>query len=69
MYNCNRIGSNYRRGSLVMPVEMLLKVGFLRKPPLTILTHKGLFPSVHSQVVVEVVEFSEELIATGNVAF
>jgi hypothetical protein len=69
MYNCNRIGSNYRRGSLVMPVEMLLKVGFLRKPPLTILTHKGLFPSVHSQVVVEVVEFSEELIAAGIITF
>ena len=34
-----------------------------------IVTYEGLFPSVHSQVVVEVVEFSEELIATGNVAF
>ena len=53
----------------MVPEEMLLKVGFLRKPPLTIFTHKGLFPSVHTQVVVEVVEFSEELIATGNIAF
>ena len=52
-----------------MPVKMLLKIGSLRIGPLTICANERSLSGVHAQVVVEVVDLPEELIAAHLVTF